>query len=106
MAMSGIGTQLGRFSGVLVVALLVPLPGLGPVTGTYAAPPLQARAVTPRASVLAQPLGFEPNVGQTGRGVTFLLHGSGYALALLPNSLLFTLTHPSAGRLRMAGLRP
>ena len=50
-----------------------------------------ANAKPAKAALLAVPLSFEANQGQTDSQVKFLSHGDGYSLFLTSNEVVFTL---------------
>jgi hypothetical protein len=54
-----------------------------------------ANAKPTKAALLAVPLSFEANQGQTGSQVEFLSRGDGYALFLTSNEAVFTLRTPA-----------
>ena len=77
---------------VLTVALL--FTGAFVVRAMAQSPePMTKRPATPQ--LLAMPLSFEPNQGQTDNGVKFLSRGDGYALFLTSNEAVFTLSRGS-----------
>lgn len=71
---------------------------------------LTANAKPAKAALLAVPLSFEANQGQTDSQVKFLSHGDGYSLFLTSNEVVFTLrtlagvkAPPSVFRMELLG---
>src|SRR5580693_1279257 len=66
----------------------------------------------PKSALLALPLSFEANHGQTGSSVKFLSRGDGYALFLTQDSAVFKLRPsvknkpPVLVRMKLAGAQP
>jgi hypothetical protein len=51
------------------------------------------RSTSSAVKLLKAPLLFEPNEGQSARGVDFVAHGHGYVLHLTPTAAVFALPH-------------
>jgi hypothetical protein len=78
---------------ILLAALLAVLPGAA-----------MAETSAARVEWNAQPLAFEPNLGQGGAGAQFLVHGPGYGLALEHDGAALNLGSETL-RLRLEGVK-
>src|ERR1035438_3013072 len=95
-----------RTAGTILVSIVLWSLTAGHIFGN--SPENSASAKPARAALLAVPLSFEANQGQTDRAVKFLSRGSGYALFLTRDSAVFKLrpvresSPPAVVRMKLA----
>ncbi len=82
-----------RTAGIILMSMVLWSLTAGHIFGDSLKNPTNAKAA--KAALLAVPLSFEANQGQTDSQVKFLSHGDGYSLFLTSNEAVFTLRTPA-----------
>src|ERR1035437_8793625 len=82
-----------RTAGIILMSIVLWGLTAGKVFGE--SPENPANVKPAKAALLAVPLSFEANQGQTDSQVKFLSHGDGYSLFLTSNEVVFTLRTPA-----------
>jgi len=99
-----------RTARVILMSIVLGSLTAGHIFGDSPEKPTSAKPA--KAALLAVPLSFEANQGQTDPAVNFLSRGDGYALFLTPDSAVFKLrssrenSAPSVVRMKLAGADP
>ena len=82
-----------RTAGIILMSIVLWSLTAGQIFGDSPKNPTNAKPG--KAALLAVPLSFEANQGQTDSQVKFLSHGDGYSLFLTSNEVVFTLRTPA-----------